>query len=50
VFYQLLDRCRGLSSKRFRFKNKLLALDATVIELVCGDVSVGDLSGARRAP
>ena len=34
VFYQLLDRCRTVASPRpFRFKNKLLSLDATVIEL-----------------
>lgn len=35
VFYGLLDRCRGLTQgeKKFRFKNKLFSLDATVIEL-----------------
>ncbi len=33
VFYALLAQCRGLAGKRFRFKNKLLALDATVIDL-----------------
>ena len=35
VFYQLLDRCRQLDfgSRRFRFRNKLFSLDATVIEL-----------------
>ena len=34
VFYQLLDRCRTVSGRRpFRFKNKLLSLDATVIDL-----------------
>jgi DDE family transposase/uncharacterized protein DUF4372 len=34
VFYQLLDRCRQLpSGKKFRFKNKLLSLDATTIEM-----------------
>ncbi len=35
VFYGLLDKCRGLTQgeKRFRFKNKLFSLDATVIEL-----------------
>jgi hypothetical protein len=34
VFYQLLERCRALApQKRFRFKNKLLSLDATVIDL-----------------
>jgi hypothetical protein len=35
VFYQLLDRCRQLDfgRRRFRFRNKLFSLDATVIEL-----------------
>lgn len=35
VFYQLLDKCQQLelSKHRFRFKNKLFSLDATVIEL-----------------
>lgn len=35
VFYQLLDKCTTLAhgKKRFRFKNKLFSLDATVIEL-----------------
>jgi len=35
VFYQLLDRCQQLDvgKHRFRFKNKLFSLDATVIEL-----------------
>lgn len=34
VFHQLLDTCRGMAPpKKFRFKNKLLSLDATVIEL-----------------
>jgi hypothetical protein len=34
VFGQLLDRCRAVAGPRkFRFKNKLLSLDATVIEL-----------------
>ena len=35
VFYGLLDGCRGLTQgeKKFRFKNKLFSLDATVIEL-----------------
>ena len=38
VFYQLLDRCRQLNfgKRRFRFKNKLFSLDATVIELCAG--------------
>jgi IS4 transposase len=34
VFYQLLSRCREVAgSHGFRFKNKLLSLDATLIEL-----------------
>jgi hypothetical protein len=38
VFYQLLDRCQRVACpKRFRFKNKLLSLDTTVIDL-CADV------------
>jgi len=38
VFYQVLERCRGVASpKKFRFKNKLLSLDTTVIDL-CADV------------
>lgn len=34
VFYQLLARCREVAGAHgFRFKNKLLSLDATLIEL-----------------
>jgi hypothetical protein len=34
VFYNLLDRCMAIAPcKKFRFKNKLLTMDATVIEL-----------------
>jgi hypothetical protein len=34
VFYQLLSRCRAVAGPHgFRFKNKLLSLDATLIEL-----------------
>lgn len=34
VFYQLLARCREVAgTKKFRFKNTLLSLDATVIDL-----------------
>ena len=36
VFYQLLERCQAaaaLHRRKFRFKNKLLSLDATVISL-----------------
>lgn len=38
VFYQLLERCQTVAApKKFRFKNKLLSLDTTVIDL-CADV------------
>lgn len=34
VFYQLLSRCRQVAGPHgFRFRNKLLSLDATLIEL-----------------
>jgi len=35
IFYQLLGKCRQLDfgRRRFRFKNKLFSMDATVIEL-----------------
>jgi hypothetical protein len=34
VFHALLERCMAIApGKRFRFKNKLLSMDATVIEL-----------------
>jgi hypothetical protein len=34
VFYQLLGRCQAVApTKKFRFKNKLLSLDATIIDL-----------------
>jgi hypothetical protein len=35
VFYQLLDKCRIIApgKKKFRFKNKLFSLDASVIDL-----------------
>ncbi|MBI2188530.1 MAG: IS4 family transposase [Acidobacteria bacterium] len=34
VFYQLLARCQAVAgSKKFRFRNKLVSLDATVIDL-----------------
>jgi hypothetical protein len=33
VFYQLLDRCRAIAPQKFRFKNPLLTLDATMIDL-----------------
>ncbi len=34
IFYQLLGKCEGtVSKKKFRFRNKLFSLDATLIEL-----------------
>lgn len=34
TFYQLLGKCQGMSpKKKFRFRNKLFSLDATLIEL-----------------
>ena len=35
VFFTLLDRCRSVGpfAKKFRFKNKLVSLDSTVIDL-----------------
>jgi hypothetical protein len=38
TFYALLERCMAIAPRhRFRFKNKLLSIDATVIEL-CADM------------
>jgi transposase len=40
VFHQLLDKCQTLAQgkkRKFRFKNKLMSLDATVIDL-CAEV------------
>ena len=46
VFYQLLPRCRLLQQgHKFRFKNKLLSIDASVIELCA---SVFDWAKFRR--
>jgi Transposase DDE domain/Domain of unknown function (DUF4372) len=46
VFYQLLSRCRDVAGTHgFRFKNKLLTLDATLIELCA---SVFDWAQYRR--
>lgn len=34
IFYQLLGKCQGMGAKKkFRFRNKLFSLDATLIEL-----------------
>src|SRR5437868_14040871 len=39
VFQQVLGRCQGLAAgkKKFRFKNRLMSLDAPVIDL-CSEV------------
>jgi hypothetical protein len=49
MFYQLLERCRGEAATRrrkFRFKHKLLSLDASMIALC---VSMFDWAQYRRA-
>jgi hypothetical protein len=47
VFYDLLGRCQALvGPRKFRFKNKLYSLDATVIDLC---LSVFDWAKFRRA-
>src|SRR6266480_7243775 len=47
IFYQLLGRCREVAGGHgFRFKNKLLSLDATLIELCA---SVFDWAHYRRS-
>lgn len=34
LFFELLEKCRGVSPKKqFRFRNKLMSMDSTVIEL-----------------
>jgi hypothetical protein len=47
VFFVLLDRCRagGPFAKKFRFKNKLVSLDSTVIDLC---ISLFDWAKFRR--
>ncbi len=47
MFLALLDRCRGegLRGKKFRFKNKLMSLDSSVIDL---SVSLFDWAKFRR--
>ena len=49
VFQELLARCQsaGPTRRKFRFKNKLLSLDSTVIDL-CARCSTGRSSGAPR--
>jgi hypothetical protein len=49
VFFQLLSRCEGMASlhgHRFRFKNKLMSLDSTIIDLC---LSMYDWARFRRA-
>ncbi len=47
VFFQLLERCQSIApGKKFRFKNKLYSLDATVIDLC---LSIFDWAKFRRA-
>ncbi len=49
VFYQVLARCREVAgAKPFRFKNKLLSLDATVIDLCAEMFPVGGVSPHQR--
>ncbi len=46
VFFQLLERCQSIApEKKFRFKNKLYSLDATVIDLC---LSIFDWAKFRR--
>ena len=47
LFFQLLERCQRDApfNKKFRFKNKLVSLDSTVIDLC---VSVFDWAKFRR--
>jgi hypothetical protein len=46
LFYHLLERCREVAPKhRFRFKNKLISMDATVIDLC---LSAFDWASFRR--
>ncbi len=47
VFFTLLERCRGQvkGRKKFRFKNKLVSLDSTIIDLC---ISIFDWAKFRR--
>jgi len=52
VFLELLDRCQELAHngrRKFRFKNKLLSLDATAIDL-CATSMTGRSSGPPKEP
>lgn len=53
VFHQLLEKCRGVAAsqpgkkkRKFRFKNRLLSLDASVISL-CASVQSSQLRSGR---
>ena len=49
IFFQLLSRCEGVASlagHKFRFKNKLMSLDSTIIDLC---LSMYDWAHFRRA-
>src|SRR5205085_4233046 len=52
VFQQLLGKCQGLAKsekRKFRFKNKLMSLDATVISICAPKYSIGPSSSRPRA-
>ena len=50
VFYQLLGRCREVAGPHgFRFKNKLLSLDATLIELLRQRLRLGAVPAHQGA-
>jgi hypothetical protein len=56
VFHQLLDKCQGVAAsqpgkkkRKFRFKNRLLSLDASVIPCV-HRFSTGRNIGGRKEP
>ena len=50
VFYQLLARCREVAGPHgFRFKNKLLTLDATLIELCASGLRLGAVPAHERS-
>jgi len=50
VFFQLLGRCQAVAKgrRKFRFKNKLVSLDASVIDLSAPRSSTGPSSAGRR--
>jgi hypothetical protein len=49
LFYDLLAKCQEISPrKKFRFKDRLLSLDSTTIELCGHDVRLGALAPNQR--